>query len=204
MILRKPRLHMWLGWGALALVAGSALAQSEAVLIKRAAPLRDAPGEASRTLAALPLLSSVTRLGERLGPWIKVRTADGTQGWVHMFDVTAPNSVQAGGAGTGALRSITGFFNKGSAQANAGSLPTSTVGIRGLGAEDLANSQPNLAAVAQADAGRVDAGQARQFASTAALSSRNVSPLPVPAAPARSTAPSGPAGDGNAQFQSGG
>jgi hypothetical protein len=61
---------------------------------------------------------------------------------------------------------------------------TSTVGIRGLGAEDLANAQPNLAAVAQADANRANAAQARQFAGGASLSSRQVEPLPVPAPPA--------------------
>jgi hypothetical protein len=60
---------------------------------------------------------------------------------------------------------------------------TSTVGIRGLGAEDLANAQPNLAAVAQADANRANAAQARQFAGSASLGSRQVEPLPTPAPP---------------------
>lgn len=202
MILSKLNLQAGLGIGALLVFGSAALAQNEAVLIKRQAQLRDAPGEASRSLAPLPVQTAVTRLGERQGPWIKVRMADGTQGWVHMFDITAAGSAQAGNAGTGALRSITGFFNKGSAQTNASALPTSTVGIRGLGAEDIANAQPNLAAVAQLDEARVDAGQARQFAGSASLASRTVSPLPVPAAPARSTAPGGPAGSG--QFQGGG
>jgi uncharacterized protein YgiM (DUF1202 family) len=167
--------------------AAQAQPQGEAVLIKRAAQLRDGPGDSARSLAPLPVQTSVTRLGERQGAWIKVRMADGTSGWVHMFDITAANS-QAG-AGSGALRSLSSFFNKGSAQAPGGAVATSTVGIRGLGAEDLANAVPNLAAVAQADAIRVDAAQARQFAGNASLASRQVEPLPVPAPPA--AAPSG-------------
>ena len=157
----------------------------------------------------LPLQTAATLLGERQGPWITVRTADGVQGWVHMFDVAASNSpssnsTSSGNVGTGALRSITGFFNKGSGQANALIMPTSTVGIRGLGAEDLASAQPNMAAVVQLDGARVDANQARQFASMASLASRSVKPLPMPAAPARLSAPSGPGGGNGGQFQGGG
>jgi hypothetical protein len=165
--------------------------QGEAVLIKRAAQLRDGPGDAARSLAPLPVQTSVTRLGDRQGAWIKVRMADGTSGWVHMFDITAASTQS--GAGTGALRSLSSFFNKGSAQAPGGTVATSTVGIRGLGAEDLANAQPNLAAVAQADANRVNAAQARQFAGSASLSSRQVEPLPAPAPPA--AAPGGAAAE---------
>jgi uncharacterized protein YgiM (DUF1202 family) len=177
-----------------ALLAFSAAAQAqpqgEAVLIKRVSQLRDGPGDTARSLAPLPVQTSVTRLGERQGAWIKVRMADGTSGWVHMFDITSAGTPS--GAGTGALRSLSGFFNKGSAQAPSSTVSTSTVGIRGLGAEDLASAQPNLAAVAQADANRVNAAQARQFAGGASLSSRQVEPLPVPAPPAAAPGAAGP------------
>ena len=199
MILSKDKLWLTAGLCACLLFPGTGFAQSEAVLVKRQAQLRDAPGEASRSLTALPIQTTLTRLGERQGPWIKVQMADGTQGWVHLFDITSGSSAQTSNVGTGALRSITSFFNRGSAQANASSLPTSTVGIRGLGAEDIANSQPDVAAVAQLDANRMNAAQARQFAGNASLASRVVSPLPVPAAPAKS-----PAGGNSNQTQSGG
>jgi hypothetical protein len=168
--------------------AAQAQPQGEAVLIKREAQLRDAPGDSARSLAPLPVQTSVTRLGDRQGAWIKVRTADGASGWVHMFDVTSA-SAPSGSAAGGALRSLSSFFNKGSAQAPSSSVSTSTVGIRGLGAEDLANAQPNMAAVAQADANRANAAQARQFAGGASLSSRQVEPLPTPAPPAASSGP---------------
>lgn len=202
MILSKSGLRAGLAiLGTLLLCSGAAFAQSEAVLIKRVSQLRDAPGEASKSLAPLPLQTQVSRLGERQGAWIKVRMADGTQGWVHMFDITSPASAQGSGA-TGALRSITGFFNRGGAQGNSGPA-TSTVGIRGLGAEDIANSQPNLTAVTLLDTARLDASQARQFASSASLSSRTVAPLPVPSPPPRTSPPAVPAGTSNNQFSGG-
>ncbi|MES2415630.1 MAG: SH3 domain-containing protein [Pseudomonadota bacterium] len=205
MILSKSGWRAGIGLCAAMLFSGMAFAQSEAVLIKRASQLRDAPGEASKTLAPLAVQTSLTRLGERQGPWVKVRMADGTQGWVHMFDITSPASASTGNAGTNALRGITSFFNKGSTQASAG-LPTSTVGIRGLGAEDIANSQPNLTAVTLLDTARMDAVQALQFAGTASLSARQIAPLPVPAPPPRAASPSTPDGGNNSnnQFQGGG
>ena len=170
--------------GLLALTGTAILAQTEQVLVKRAAELRDVPGDSGKSLGALPLQTPVTRLGERQGPWIKVSTASGATGWLHMFDVASPNApVQGGNAATGALRGLTNFFNKGSAQAPANSYATSTVGIRGLGAEDIANAQPNPAAVGRAEALRLDAAQARQFAQQASLSLQNVDPLPAPAKP---------------------
>jgi len=185
MILSKSKFQV--GMVISALLAFSTLAQAqpqgEAALIKREAQLRDAPGDASRSLAPLPVQTPVTRLGDRQGAWIKVRMADGATGWVHMFDITSA-SAQSGGSGAGALRSLSSFFNKGSAQAPGSTVSTSTVGIRGLGAEDLANAMPNLAAVAQADGNRANAAQARQFAGSASLNSRQVEPLPVPAPPA--------------------
>lgn len=164
----------------LLLSGGLAQAQGESVQIKRAVELRETPGEGSRSLAALAARTPVTRSGLRQGAWIQVRTADGALGWVHMFDVGAAGSAAPAGAGTNALRGLTSFFNKGSAQGGT-ITATSTVGIRGLGAEDLARAQPNPAAVTQADALRQDADQARQFAASAALSSRTVDALPTPA-----------------------
>jgi hypothetical protein len=157
----------------------------EALVVKRAAQLRDAPGEASRSLAPLPVQTALTRTGERQGAWIQVRMADGTAGWLHMFDVTSASTASQGGAGASALRGLTSgltnFFGRGGSQAQSGStVTTSTIGIRGLDAADLANAQPNMASVTQIEAMRVDAGQAQQFASGAALSTRAVEPLPVP------------------------
>lgn len=175
----------WLvGW-LLAVIATGSVAQpsNEALLVKRSAELRETPGDSARSLAPLPLQTTLTRLPARQGAWIQVRTANGTSGWVHMFDVgPAGASSPASNVATGALRGISNFFNRGSAQANT-TTATSTVGIRGLGAEDIANAQPNLAALSQVDALRTDATQARRFAANAALQARAVEPLPAPPPP---------------------
>ena len=125
------------------------------------------------------------------GALLQVRSAKGATGWVHRFDVAPASSAAAPSTGANALRGLTSFFNKGSAQGGT-TTSTSTVGIRGLGAEDLARAQPNMAAVAQADTLRMDADQARQFASGVALGSRPVDALPEPApAPTQNAGPTG-------------
>ncbi len=194
MILRKPGTHLLLvlcaAWLSSAAWAQTS-AQGEPVLIKRVAQLREGPSESSRSMMALPLQTSVVRLGDKQGAWIKVSTPDNTQGWVHMFDVTssAAASASTGNMGASALRGITSFFNRGTTQPGS-NVATSTLGIRGLGAENLNNAQPNVAAVAQAEALRVDAAQARQFAAGASIAVRNVEPLPTPEVPTNNSQPS--------------
>lgn len=168
----------------LALAASTALAQANTVNIKRATELREAPGDSATSRGPLPIATPVTRTGPRQGPWIEVRTAQGTSGWVHMFDVGSTVPAAGGNTATGALRGLTSFFSKGSAQAPATTTATATIGIRGLGAEDIANAQPDLAAVARAEGLRQDASRARQFGADAALVAQLVEPLPVPTAPA--------------------
>lgn len=172
-----------------ALAAAQVHAQTEPVVVKRPTELREAPSEKSSSLATLAAQMPVNRLPTRQGPWIQVRTAAGVTGWVHMFDVGASsNSSAPSNTATGALRGLSNFFNRGSTQTNSTTTATSTVGIRGLTGEDIANSQPNLAALAQAESLRVDAIQARNFAAEAPLSARAVEPLPAPPPP-MATAP---------------
>lgn len=188
-----------LGTALLALLATAAQAQTEPALLKRATELRDAPGEAARSLVSLPAQTPVTRLGDRQGPWVQVKTAAGGTGWVHMFDLgpasAAASTSQAapgGNAATGALRGITGLFGRSNAPPT--TLATSTIGIRGLSKEDLANAQPNLAAVGQLETLRQNEAQARDFAGAAALASVSVPALPVPQ---RVASPQGGGAPGN-------
>jgi hypothetical protein len=173
-------------WTAYLLLAcaGSLHAQTEALQVKRLADLREGPGASARSLAVLPAQTPVTRLPARQGAWMQVKTEAGQTGWVHMFDVgTTATQSPVGSATSGALRGITSFFNRGSAQPGT-TTATSTIGIRGLGAEDIANAQPNLTALAQAEATRVDAAQARRFATEAPLVARSIDLLQEPPAPA--------------------
>jgi len=177
----------WLHQGALVaalaccLLAAPAQAQQDAAVIKRATELRQEPAESSASLGALAADTAVTRTSERKGSWVKVRTAQGATGWVHMFDVGAQAGTATAGSSTATsgLRSLGGLFGGGSS-----TTATATVGIRGLSAEDIANAQPNPAAVQQAEKLRVSADQAQRFASAAALRKQNVEPLPEPPRPA--------------------
>ncbi len=150
---------------------------ADTLIVKRATQLRQSPAEAAPELAALAPQTTVTRLQARRGPWIEVRSAQGVNGWVHMFDVGTTPVAQGGNFATGALRGLTGLFGGGNALAPT---RTATIGIRGLGAEDITNAQPNLAAVALVENLRLDATQARQFATAAGLTPLAIEPLPVP------------------------
>ncbi|WP_298213269.1 SH3 domain-containing protein [Acidovorax sp.] len=187
-------LAAWLACAALALLAGAAQAQDAAV-VKRATQLRDSPAETGASVAPLEANTVVTRSSERKGPWTKVSTPQGATGWVHMFDLGPQSGAAAASnnAATGGLRSLGGLFGGNSGNTTA----TSTVGIRGLGAEDIAKAQPNPAAVSQAEGLRVNADQARQFASNAALQPRTVPPLAEPPRPSSSSGGSGAAGSSN-------
>lgn len=170
----------------LASVSTPLWAQSDPVVIKRPADLRDAPMANARSLVALAAQTPVNRLSLRQGAWVQVRTASGQTGWVHLFDIGSGATPAApSNTATGALRGLSNFFNRGSAQGSAPhTAATSTVGIRGLSGEDIANAQPDVAAVTQAESLRMDANQAKRFAAEASINARTVEPLPVPSSPA--------------------
>jgi Bacterial SH3 domain len=155
-------------------VSQSAGGAVESLVTKRVAVMRDAPGDAARALQSLVGQTAVTKLAGRSGPWVQVQH-DGTVGWLHMFDLAAashssPSSVgtTVSSAATGLLRGVTGLFNRGSGGQGT-TVATATVGIRGLGAEDLANAQPNLAAVDQMDAQRTEAVVAQRVGTALGL-----------------------------------
>ena len=107
-------------------------AQAQEATIKRATERRQAPGDQSASLGALAADSSVSRTGERKGSWVKVRTPQGSAGWVHMFDLGAQPATASSNSTASGLRSVGGLFGGGST-----TTATATVGIRGLSAEDL-------------------------------------------------------------------
>lgn len=175
-------------------IGQTALAQTDTVTVKRTAQLRESPAESAAILASLPVQTQLIRLANRRGPWIEVRTGQGQTGWVHLFDVGTVPVAQGGNFATGALRGLTGLFGGGNAFAPGTRTATATIGIRGLGAEEITSSQPNPMAVTLMETLGLDAAQAQQFAAAAGLAPQAVAPLPVPPTPANSTTP-GAAGD---------
>jgi hypothetical protein len=175
------------GTALMLLLMASAWAQ-EAAVTRRATDLRDAPSDSGRSLAALPAQSPLTRSDQRQGPWVQVRTPAGATGWVHMFDLGPASTSASTGSGNnvvgGALRGVAGLFGGGGKPATT----STTAGIRGLGAEDLAQAQPDPAAVRQMEGLRASDADVRAFAQRAPWKPVPVEPLSAPPAP-RGTAP---------------
>lgn len=165
------------------LMSSTSFGQSENAISKRATDLRAGPGDTAPSVLAIAAETPLTRLPTRQGAWVQVRTASGQIGWIHMFDLGSASAPAApSNAATGALRGLTNFFTRGSPTAKT-TTATSTIGIRGLGAEDIAQAQPNLDGLAQVESFRQDASQARKFAAELSLQARKVDPLPAPTAP---------------------
>ena len=162
------------------LLSTTAMAQ-EAAVTRKVVEVRETPGDGGRSIATLPAQAPVTRTTERQGPWIQVRTASGATGWVHLFDIgpaSAPAAESSGGSIAGsALRGVTGLFGGSRTSTQTGS----TAGIRGLGAEDLAQAQPNPQALTQMEALRAPEADVRSFAGRVAWRPVAVEPLPEPA-----------------------
>jgi hypothetical protein len=165
----------------LALTLAAPVVAQEAAVTRKVVEVRETPGDSARSIATLPAQAPVTRSGERQGPWIQVRTASGATGWVHLFDVgpasTAAAESSGGGIAGGALRGVTGLFGGSRTSTQTGS----TAGIRGLGAEDLAQAQPNPQALTQMEALRANEADVRSFAGRAPWRPAAVDPLPEPA-----------------------
>ena len=169
-----------------AVVTTSAWAQ-EAAVTRRATELREAPRDQARSLASLPAQTAVTRTNERDGPWVQVRTATGATGWVHLFDIGPANAAAPAEGGSvvgGALRGVTSGVANLFGGSSRPQQTATTAGIRGLGAEDLAQSQPNTGAVTQMEGLRQSEAEARAFADAAALRPVVVAPLSSPTQPA--------------------
>jgi hypothetical protein len=57
--------------------------------------LKSAPDTVGRILQRLPAQTRLTQLPGRFGPWIQVRTAQGTVGWIQRLDVSGARHVEA-------------------------------------------------------------------------------------------------------------
>jgi hypothetical protein len=175
-----------LGGAALAFLLLASASAQEAAVTRRATELRETPSDAGRSLAPLQAQAAVTRTEKRQGAWVQVRTPAGVTGWVHLFDLGPPTTTAASSGDNsvvgGALRSVGSLFGGGSARP---AQTSTTAGIRGLGAEDLAQAQPDLDAVRQMEALRASDADVRSFAARAAWKPVAVEPLPP--APVRSS-----------------
>src|SRR5262249_14807231 len=122
--------------------------------------LKDKASADAKTVASLPENTSV-KVVSRQGGWTRVDAA-GQQGFVRVFHLRFPATVDASSSGAGStfagLGSALGFGHS-EKKAN-----LATTGIRGLSPEDLKNAAPNAEALAKAHTYRADKPAAERFA----------------------------------------
>ncbi len=151
---------------------------ADGLIVKRDTQLRSAPADNAPAVAPVKASTPVTRLPERQGAYVRA-TVEGKTGWLHMFDIGSPaaaSTTAASGGGSNVLRGLGSMF----ARPTSTTVSTTTVGIRGLDANDIANAQPNVAAVTTAEGLRVSATDAQQFAAQSSLRAQTVDDLPIP------------------------
>ncbi len=175
---------LWMGL-LLGLLGTNIWAQTTTTMVvKRDTQLRSSPSDTAIG-PALPEKTTVNRLPERQGPWLRVQNNAGQVGWVHMFDLQSGSTSIASGAGTGALRTLGQTVNNNRTGNNA-VVATATAGIRGLDASDIAKAQPNPQEVAKAETLRTTEEAAREFAARSGLLAQNVPTLAKPTTPTTS------------------
>jgi hypothetical protein len=149
----------------LACAALAAGAQEQA-FTNRATELKDGTTPDAKTVASLPENTPVNVVA-RQGAWTRV-DASGKQGWVRVFHLRFPATVQAGSSGAGGTLAGLGSalgFGRGDTKAS-----LATTGVRGLSPEDLKNADPNPEALKKLQSYRADKPSAERFAREAKLS----------------------------------
>ncbi len=151
------------------LLAFAAWAQEQA-FTNRATELKDIGSPSGKTVASLPGDTPV-KVIQRGGGWTKV-DANGQQGWVNVFHLRFPATVEkASSSSSNPLSGITGLFG-GSREPQKTTI--ATTGIRGLSPEDLRNASPDPAALAKAQGYRADKPTAERFAKDGKLATASV------------------------------
>jgi hypothetical protein len=156
----------------LALLLPWAARADEQGFTNRATELKDRGAADAATVASLPENTPVKVLA-RGGGWTHVE-AGGKSGWVRVFHLRFPSSVESGGAssasgGLGALGSALGFGGTKTSEAR-----LATTGIRGLSTEDVKNASPNPVELQRMQSCRADRGAAERFAREAKLAEARI------------------------------
>ncbi|HXS51058.1 MAG TPA: hypothetical protein VN782_00885 [Usitatibacter sp.] len=158
---------------ALAILLLAALAwvarADEQAFTNRATDLKERAAPDSATLASLPDNTSVKVIA-RGGGWTHVEAA-GKSGWVNVFHLRFPATVEgssSSGSGLASLGSALGFG------ARTDQARLATTGIRGLSTEDVKNANPDPEALARMQSYRADKPAAQRFAREAKLAEAHV------------------------------
>ena len=143
----------------LACAALGAAAQEQA-FTNRSTEMKETASADAKTVASLPESTPVKVLA-RQGAWTRV-DASGKQGFVRVFHLRFPATVEASSSSGGSMLAGVGSalgFGRDDKKAN-----LATTGIRGLSPEDLKNAAPNAEALSRAQSYRADRPAAERFA----------------------------------------
>lgn len=157
-----------LGLAFLVTLASAAWGEEQA-FTNRSTELKERAAPEARTLATLPENSPIKVLA-RAGGWTRVE-AGGQSGWVRVFHLRFPATVEKSSSGGGFLSGLTSSLGGGR---SSGPATIATTGIRGLSPEDLKNASPDPAALAKAQSYRADKPTAERFAREGKLSAVSV------------------------------
>ena len=144
---------------ALALTLSCAALAQEA-FTNRATELKERGAADARALATVPADTPV-RVSERGGGWARVE-ASGRSGWVRIFHLRFPATVEAGQTASSGLSAVTGALGFGRDRSRGSTI--ATTGIRGLSAEELKNANPDAQELRRLHSFRADAPAAERFA----------------------------------------
>lgn len=154
----------WLVAGLLAAVAAHAIA--DPVTLERDSVLREEPRTDSGVVANLAKGATGEAIA-RKGAWVQVKSATVT-GWLYSFNVRF-GAVAAGGGGSGGASVLGRMFGP-RQQVNV----TATIGIRGLGEEDLKQAHFDGMQIQELDGFAASPEQAEAHAGAAGLSAGKV------------------------------
>jgi hypothetical protein len=155
---------------AACLHAATAVLAQEAAFTNRATELKDKATYDAVVILPLPAETPVKVVARSSG-WTKVEV-NGKTGWVRVFHLRFPASVEAGSSSSsGGFLSGLGFGGKPRQEGT----KLATVGIRGLSEEDMKNASPNPEAWKKMQSYRVDKASAERFAKDGKLVTASVS-----------------------------
>jgi hypothetical protein len=140
----------------------------EQAFTSRSTELKERGAAEAKTVATLPEKTAVKVLERGAGGWTRV-DAGGQVGWVRVFHLRFPTTVESSSSG-GFLSGVTSILGGGKAP----QATVATTGIRGLSPDDLKNANPDHAALAKMQSYRANKDGAERFARDGKLAGADV------------------------------
>ncbi|MEM7207149.1 MAG: SH3 domain-containing protein [Pseudomonadota bacterium] len=161
---------------------------SDATIVRKSR-LFETPSFTGEIVTELPIGTEVTST-ERKGGWARIQVKEGTdRGWIRAYTMRSgvsgeqvkqatvtTNSSSGGLAGIG--RSLANLFGTSNRNENEGNL-TTTVGVRGLSAEQIESAKPDSKAAEKMISYQVTPKQSKSFAKKAGLKSNKLKQIKI-------------------------